>query len=150
VQELMALDAEGVSRIDHCEIAAHDLLVPYVLLLMSLQIILRIRRTMTGVVFFTGPISAHTALRRPLLSYIRLRHRQFADACVAVWNALRSSPMPLSGREQSVGNTFVHVLRRDPGAVGEAGSHYRHPEDVLADEGLGRLLAFNLPINFLI
>jgi hypothetical protein len=37
------------SFLDHCEIAAHDLLFPYALLIWSFSIVLRIRRTMTGV-----------------------------------------------------------------------------------------------------
>jgi hypothetical protein len=36
------------SFLDHCEIAAHDLLAPYVPLLMSLQLVLRIKRSLTG------------------------------------------------------------------------------------------------------
>jgi hypothetical protein len=37
------------SFLDHCEIAAHDLLSSYAMLIWSFSIVLRIRRTMTGV-----------------------------------------------------------------------------------------------------
>lgn len=65
------------SFLDHCEIAADDLLVPYVLLLMSLQIILRIRRTMTGAE--VSDVIA-TTLARFELAAERARRRQWKRA----------------------------------------------------------------------
>ena len=62
------------SFLDHCEIAAHDLLAPYVPLLMSLQIILRLRRTMTGAEVYDV---IATTLARFELAAERARRRQW-------------------------------------------------------------------------